>query len=128
MRNWIARLVLLAMVLALPALPGAQQQKDAPSVAGKWTMTVDTGAHGVREHGLALKQAGKEVTGTFASPHGDMPVKGEFVDGKLTLATTEQAHGSISFNAKLNDDDTLSGYISTPDGDVTWTAKRVKEK
>ena len=128
MRNWIARLTLLAAVLALPALPEAQHQKDGPSVAGKWTMTVDTGAHGVRELGLALKQAGKEITGTFASPHGDMPVKGELVDRTLTLATTEQAHGSVSFNAKLKDDDTLSGYISTPDGDLTWTAKRVKEK
>lgn len=128
MRNWIARLVLLATVIALPAVPETQQQKAAPSVAGKWIMTVDTGAHGVRELALALKQAGKEVTGTFASPHGDMPVKGEFVEGKLTLATTEQAHGSISFNAKLKDDETLTGYISTPDGDLTWTAKRVKDE
>ena len=117
---------LLAAAIALPSWTTAQQQ-DAPSVAGKWTMTVDTGAHGVRQLGLDLKQTGKQVTGTFASPHGDMQVKGEFVDGTLTLATAEQEHGSLSFNAKLKDDDTLSGYLSTPDGDLTWTAKRTKK-
>ena len=127
MTKWITRVAALAAAVALPALAAAQHQ-NLPSIAGKWTMTVDTGAHGVRELGLDLKQTGKEVTGTFASPHGDMPVKGEFTDRTLTLATAEQEHGSISFNAKLKDDDTLSGYISTPDGDLTWTAKRVKER
>ncbi len=128
MKNWLVRFTLLAMVLALPANPRAQHQHDAPSVTGKWTMTVDTGAHGVRDMALTLKQTGKEVTGTFASPHGDMQVKGEFVDGTLTLKTTEQAQGSVSFNAKLKDSETLSGYVSTPDGDLTWTAKRAKEQ
>ena len=128
MKNWIARLTLLAIVAAMPALAKAQHRQDAPSVTGKWTMTVDTGAHGVRDMALTLKQTGKDVTGTFASPHGDMQVKGEFVDGTLTLATAPEEHGSISFNAKLKDDDTLNGYISTPDGDLTWTAKRGKEK
>ena len=128
MKNWIARLTLLAIVAAMPALPKAQHHQEAPTVTGKWTMTVDTGAHGARDMALTLKQTGKGVTGTFASPHGDMQVKGEFVDGTLTLATAEQEHGSIRFNAKLKDEDTLSGYISTPDGDLTWTAKRGKEK
>ena len=128
MKNWLVRFTLLAMVLALPANPRAQHQHDAPSVTGKWTMTVDTGAHGVRDMALTLKQNGKEVTGTFASPHGDMQVNGEFADGTLTLKTTEHSQGSVSFNAKLKDSETLSGYISTPDGDLTWTAKRVKEQ
>ena len=120
------RIALIAIALALPSWAWAQHQHPT-SVAGKWTMTVDTGAHGVRELGLDLKQTGKDVSGTFASPHGDMQVKGEFVDRTLTLATAEQEHGSLSFNAKLKDDDTLSGYLSTPDGDLTWTAKRAKK-
>jgi hypothetical protein len=119
---------LIAIAIARPSPTAAAQHQHPPSVAGKWTMTVDTGAHGVRELALDLKQTGKEVSGTFASPHGDMQVKGEFVDGTLTLKTGEQEHGSISFNAKLKDDDTLSGYLSTPDGDLTWTAKRARKQ
>ena len=126
MTKRIAHVALMVAAIALPSLTAAQQQTST-SVAGKWTMTVDTGAHGVRELGLDLKQTGKEVTGTFASPHGDMPVKGEFVDRTLTLATAQQEHGSLSFKAQLKDDDTLSGYISSPDGDLTWTAKRAKK-
>ena len=127
MKQNIVRIALIAIAAALPSLTAAQHQQ-APSVAGKWTMTVDTGAHGVRELGLDLKQTGKDVSGTFASPHGDMQVKGEFVEGTLTLTTGEQEHGSISFNAKLKDDDTLSGYLSTPDGDLTWTATRARKQ
>jgi hypothetical protein len=120
------RLALIAIGIALPLSAAAQHQHPA-SVAGKWAMTVDTGAHGSRELGLDLKETGKEVSGTFASPHGDMQVKGEFVDGTLTLKTAEQEHGALSFNAKLKDDDTLAGYLSTPDGDLTWTAKRARK-
>ena len=41
-------------------------------VAGKWTMNVDTGsAHGIMTMGLTLAQDGKDVSGTFHSPHGD---------------------------------------------------------
>ena len=127
MTQWITRVALIGAAAVLPAIAAAQQE-HTPTIAGKWTMTVDTGAHGVRELGLDLKQTGKEVTGTFASPHGDMPVTGEFLDRTLTLATAQQEHGSINFKAKLKDDDTLSGYISTPDGDLTWTAKRVTKQ
>lgn len=79
--------------------------------------------------GLALKQDGQNVTGTFSSPHGDVPVKGKFADGALELETTSQDADSpqVTFTAKLKDDGTLAGYLSSRMGDMTWTAERVKE-
>ena len=88
-------------------------------------MAVDS-PHGAMEMGLTLSQNGGKVTGTFASPHGDMAVEGEFADGTLKLATEGEA--GITFNAKLKDKDTLTGYISSSMGDMTFTAKRVVEK
>jgi hypothetical protein len=128
MRIRIARVAVAIGLMTLPLLLHAQE-KDAPTVAGRWTMTADTGAHGTRTMELSLKQSGREVSGTFASPHGDLPVKGEFVDRSLELKTTSEGHGAtLAFTATLKDDDTLKGYVSSPDGDITFVAKRVTGK
>lgn len=126
MSKRIVQLATLITALTVPLVPHAQ---DRPSVAGKWTMTVDTGAHGTRTMELSLEQKGTEVTGIFVSPHGDLPVKGEFANRSLTLETGGDGHGAkLTFNARLTEDDTLSGYVSSPDGDLTWTAKRATDK
>jgi hypothetical protein len=122
------RLTPLILGVALIVNPlAAQDKKPAATVAGRWTMTVDAGPHGVTTMGLVLQQDGTKVTGTFASPHGDMPVEGEFVDGTLKLATTaEHADSQITFEARLKDE-RLSGYLSSQMGDMKWTAERVKD-
>jgi hypothetical protein len=110
----------------------AQGEKKAADsgVAGKWTMSVDGGPHGATTMGLRLEQKGKKVTGTFASPHGDVPVEGEFAEGALKLATvvTGGEGMRVTFNAKLKEGGTLAGYLSSEMGDMKWTAERVKEK
>jgi hypothetical protein len=118
------------VTLAGAVLSAAIQGKGSgATVAGRWTMTVDGGAHGAVTMGLVLEQKGRKVTGTFASPHGDMPVEGEFAGGRLTLATVakEADSPSITFDASL-DGDTLTGYLSSQMGDMTWTAVRAAEK
>jgi hypothetical protein len=101
----------------------------APSVSGTWTMTVTGGPHGDATMGLVLKQEGTKVTGTFASGHGpDMEVTGEFVDGALKVETADTGDGKILFNARLKEDGTLAGYVSSPMGDMKWTASRANKK
>jgi hypothetical protein len=79
--------------------------------------------------GLVLKQNGKKVTGTFASGHTeDMAIQGEFADGALKVETTGgDADSKITFTAKLKDDGTLAGFLSSPRGDMKWTAARNAE-
>ena len=97
----------------------------APSVSGSWSMTVDGGSHGNVGMALTLTQEGERVTGTFESGHGpDMAVKGTFKAGELTLETEGSADSKIIFNGTLKDDGTLAGVISSPMGDMKWTAKR----
>ena len=107
---------------------GAQRDKKSPTVTGKWTLSVESG-HGTTPMGLTLKQDGKSVTGTFSSPHGDSPVEGEFADSTLTLATTAAGDDSphVTFKARLRDNGTLAGYLSSHMGDMQWTAERAKE-
>ena len=105
----------VAMVLAVAA----------PSVSGSWTLSEDGGSHGHVGMSLSLTQDGSTVTGTFESGHGpEMPVKGTFKDGELKLETDGTADSKIIFSGKLKDDGSLAGFLSSPMGDMKWTAKR----
>ena len=116
------KLLLLAAIAAV-TLAGAPA-----SVAGRWTMTVAGSPHGDVAMGLALAQDGVKVTGTFSSPHGDMDVAGEFAKGELKIATTAgNEDDRIYLQARLNEDGALAGTISSPMGDMKWTATRAKE-
>ena len=100
-----------------------------PTVAGTWTMHVEGGPHGDATMALTLTQEGTKVTGTFACGHtADMAVAGEFVNGELKIQTTAGADDSkILFSARLKEDGTLAGYISSQMGDMKWTASRAAE-
>ena len=112
-------LLAVAMVTCLTAAAAA------PTVAGTWTMTVQGSPHGDVTMGLTLTQDGSHVTGTFHSPHGDMAVAGEFAEGQLKLATTQTKEDEkILFDARLDDKGALAGYLSSPMGDMKWTAAR----
>ena len=114
-----------AVAVAAPVQGG---NTSAPTVAGKWTMTVKS-PHGEVSMGLALQQDGKKITGTLATPHGDdLRVEGEFAGETLTLATPEGGDTRITLTAKLKGNGTLDGYMSSQMGDMTWTAARVNEK
>lgn len=104
-------------------------QKAAPSVAGRWTISVKGGPHGDVTMGLELEQNGKKITGTFATPHGDdLQVEGEFAEGTLTLATPGEGESRITMTAKLKENGTLDGYLSSQMGDMTWTGRRSSGK
>lgn len=115
-----------AMALAAAMTAGAAAAAD---VSGTWTMKVTGGPHGDATMGLVLKQEGTDVSGTFSSGHAaDMAVRGEFKDGALKLETGGEEHAKIIFSAKMKDDGTLAGYVSSPMGDMTWTAVRADGK
>jgi len=103
-------------------------RKAAPSVTGRWAMLVKGGPHGDMTMSLELSQEGQKVSGTFHTPHGGLPVEGEFVDPTLTIATPAGGDTPISLTAKLKEGGTLEGYLSSQMGDMTWTASRAGEK
>jgi hypothetical protein len=101
----------------------------AATVTGAWTMSVEGGPHGDATMALTLKQDGTKVTGTFDSGHSpEMAVSGELVDDVLKIETSHHGDSRIIFTARLKADGTLAGIISSPMGDMKWTAERVKTK
>jgi hypothetical protein len=122
--KWATFVVMAVLSVGLGAV-------SAPGVAGTWTMSVEAPPpHGAMTATLSLKQDGKKVTGTFESEHtGHRTLEGEFADGKLSLSTQDAGADpgqAFTITAKLKDDGTLAGYVSSAAGDMTWTAKRVK--
>jgi hypothetical protein len=118
-------------VITLVVLTAGLHPMAASGVAGRWNLSAAS-PHGELSMALLLKQEGKRVTGTLGNPHGgaDIPLEGEFADGTLTFSTNADAGADVpamDFNGKLNDDGTLTGYLSTSRGDMKCTATRVKE-
>jgi hypothetical protein len=121
--------VLLAGMLSLASGSlYAQHNKNgaAPDVTGTWNMTLSS-----HQIALELKQEGKKVTGTLMMPNGDLPVSGEFVDGKLSLATVTEGSSNtmqLKLNGKLQEDGTLAGEFESPRGRAEWSAERLKKR
>jgi hypothetical protein len=139
----IVRLALALLVTgAVPA--SAQQQTPPPppaqekpadakapaSIAGKWDMTAET-PQGTTPVTLVMKLDGKKVTGTMSGPQGEIPLEGEFADGKLSMTITIQGGSgdmSITFTGALKEDGTLAGTFDFGQGAMNWKAQRAKEK
>ena len=124
MKNWIGALVLASVIVLVAAVSAVQD------LSGKWTMKVSGGPHGDAAMALVLKQDGEKVSATFNPGHdGDIPMEGTFVKGALALASPQGDDGSrITMKATLKADGSLSGFMSSMMGDMTWTAARDKSK
>ena len=123
------QLVLTACVL-IAAMTGVVPQRSgkAEQVAGGWEMAVKgPAAHGDLTATMELEQDGSRVTGAFTAHGRTHKLAGRFDNSELTLETTDTAadHG-LSLTARLKEDGTLSGYLSSSMGDMQWTATRTK--
>ncbi len=131
-RRYAIGLAIMATVLSVCATGAsspAGKTTDQSSVEGRWVGRITGTPHGDMTMGLALKQEGNKVTGTLTTEHtGEMPVEGELNERALKLATGTHAEMQIVLTGTLKDDGSLSGYLSSEVGDMTWSAERVKDK
>lgn len=139
MRKFIAIASAITLIFGLPAASAAQQAgqatqeapkaeaKTAPSIVGKWTMSIDPGT-GPMSLPVEFKLDGKKVTGTVVGPQGEPAnLEGEWADGKLAFTvTTPDGAMQIAFKATLKEDGSLAGTLDMQGNEVAWTAPRVK--
>ena len=131
MKQSMRLVVSLVMFVVVSSVLTAQQsapQKTAPSVAGKWNMSVQSD-QGEMAAMFTINLDGKKVTGTLNSDHtGEVPLEGTFEDGTLAFTVTVHAENPAQLNVvgKLKDDGTLTGKLTGPMGELAWTATRAK--
>jgi hypothetical protein len=109
--------VVFTMALALSAVSLYAQQ----SVWGKWIMSVQG-----MSLNLEMIQNGEKISGTLDSPHGVIPLTGEFSNGKLSLfgAPTESHPRQVVGTATLKADGSLAGSVSVNQMEMSFTAVR----
>ena len=125
MINFAVCVCLLSATTVIPTAAAALLQDHKPSgVAGRWKVQLAT-PHGEVSSRLDLEQEGTTVTGTFTNPHGDqVQVRGEFRDGKLTLAAVRPAT-KVRLEGTLDPDGHLKGTYVGATGERAWKAQRV---
>ena len=116
------------LLLAVAAGLAAQARTNGDGVAGTWEVVVKgPAAHGDLTATMELQQEGTKVTGTLSAHGATHSLAGEFTSGELSLETTDDDKDhEMTLNARLADDGTLSGYLSSARGDMRWTASRTK--
>jgi len=140
MRKFIAIASAVTLIVGLPAAVAAQQAgqakpeapktetKAAPSVVGKWTVSIDPGS-GPMSLPLELKLDGKKVTGSIVGPQGESAnLEGEYADNKLTFSLSTPDGMQVSFSGAFKEDGSLAGTVEFGQGPFPWTATRVKDK
>jgi hypothetical protein len=77
-----------------------------------------------------MVQDGEKISGILESPHGVIPLTGDFSKGKLTIsgASTEQHPVQFAGTATLAADGSLAGSISANLVEMNFTAVRAPGK
>jgi hypothetical protein len=131
------RAALIVIAFAAAALAASPADAKQKSVAGKWTLSVES-----LPLKLVLAQNGRAVTGTMDYPHGTpFRLTGAFKKDKLTFSgdsTGDNFTVHIQATSALNADGSLAGTINahfiesndahqvvrTRDQVMMWTATR----
>src|SRR5262245_48571797 len=124
--------IVIAVVLLSIGVAAQDKKSDPATVSGVWQMSVQ-GDH-VIPIGMELEQDGKNVTGIILMPahngqRKEVTLKGEFVDGALTLTGIAEGASEdtakIEVSAKMAKDGTMSGTLSVGKHSVPWTGERL---
>jgi hypothetical protein len=126
----VTHLIRSLAVVAAIGLLWAPLDAQTPALAGRWKMVIQFNDE-PRPAGLEILLKGNAVSGKFVAAFagGDVPIEGELAGRTVTFSasTTGGPHPGmqLDFSATLNGDGTLTGKMSAPFGDLTWTAERL---
>jgi hypothetical protein len=127
------RLALISGILIAAAAGAAAQAPSKPaSVAGKWTVTLETESF-TATSAIELKQDSEKITGTYTSTrYGAVPLEGKIKERAIEFAFKLNVEGTevpMSYAGEVAaDGQTMKGKASLGDmGAATWSAKRAPQ-
>jgi hypothetical protein len=128
----------LACAIALTVATGLSAQEHKPTgsltdVTGVWIMNVAS-----HQIGLELEQKGTVVEGVMLAMGQRVLLIGDYVDRTLTLKGEKPEDGAPAphaggpgagpITARMLDDGTMEGELSTKQGRTKWTGERLQKK
>lgn len=97
---------------------------SAHSLNGSWNLVAVGTPHGdVHFQATFAHGAGNALAATVTLFDAKIEMTGEAKDGAFTVAGEHQG-GTLTLSGKLKTDGTLAGFMSTEQGDLTWTGTR----
>ncbi len=124
------RLKVSALAAAITVLAPLAALAQTTNVAGAWDITLST-PQGDNTVTVTFKQDGDKVTGTLASPMGEMPLAGTATAGTLKAVGNFDAGGQaleMTFTGKVAGD-AVDGTVKFGDfGEFPFTGKRAGAK
>ena len=119
-------------IIAVLMLTGslAAQSKPSPSIAGKWTMTLEM-SMGTGTPTLEFRQNGEKITGSYTGRYGTSPLEGSIKELAIQFTVTMEAESQqvlMVFSGEIAaDGQTMKGKAVLGElGEATWTAKKEK--
>jgi hypothetical protein len=118
-------------VVMLLSLAAVQEKAAAPTLTGKWTMTIEM-ASTTASPGLELVQDGEKITGTYTSNrYGKAAITGTLKGRALQFKFTLNAEGTevvMTFRGEVAVDvQSIKGDADMGGaGEATWYARRDK--
>jgi hypothetical protein len=120
MRN--VKVLAAIMLLAVAASASAAE----PSLSGAWQLEI-VSPQGTRTPTMVLTQAGTQVTGTYKSERGEVPINGTLQGSDFALTVklkTQSDELVVEYKGRI-DGDVLSGKVMMgARGEANFTGKR----
>lgn len=121
--------LLLGALIAFTSSVAIAQEAGAAKagVTGNWEISLE-GPQGVVTRKAEFKQEGETLTGRLEGRGGWVDIKEGKVAGSNISFVLEMTRGDQTFRQEykgtLKDDGTIAGTITSPRGEMPWTAKR----
>jgi hypothetical protein len=131
MKRFVSALLAALALASAVSLEAQSQQKSEPvDLTGEWIMNLES-----HQLGLELHQIGTKVEGVLYAMGGRQALVGAFIDGTLALRGERPNDGSAderrqdgdAIVARLLENGTLAGELSSRHGRVKWTGERLKK-
>jgi len=114
------------MILLLATVANAADV--APTLTGSWKLEI-VSPQGTRTPTMLLTQTGTQVTGTYRSMRGDVPIGGTIQGNEfaLTVKISGQAGDSLTveYKGRVTGDAVAGRVMMGPRGEANFTGKRV---
>jgi hypothetical protein len=116
----------LWMILLLTAVANAADA--VPTLTGSWQLEIAS-PQGTRMPTMLLTQTGNQVSGTYKSMRGDVPIGGTIQgnDFALTVKITAQGGDSlvVQYKGRVTGDALAGRVMMGPRGEANFTGKRL---
>jgi len=111
------------MILLLAATASAAE----PSLAGSWQLEIAS-PQGTRTPTMLLTQSGSQVTGTYKSSRGEVPISGTMQGNEFSLTvkiSTQNDTLVVEYKGRLEGDALTGRVMMGARGEANFTGKRL---